>query len=49
MRSSYLAGESHTGQVQVGFFSFIIRKSEASKHWVELEGAQTPYNGTVHQ
>ena len=32
MRSSYLAGLSHTGQVQVGFFSFIIKKSEASKH-----------------
>ena len=33
MRSSYLAALSHTGQVHVGFFSFIIRNSEASKHW----------------
>lgn len=31
--SSKGAGLSHTGQVQVGFFSFICRKKTASKHW----------------
>merc|ERR1719323_1114500 len=33
MRSSYFAGPSQTGQVHVGFFSFIIKNREASKHW----------------
>lgn len=31
--SSKGAGLSHTGQVHVGFFSFICRKKTASKHW----------------
>ena len=37
-----MAGLSQTGQVQVGFFSFIIRKREASKHcrWSQVVGRQ---------
>ena len=33
MSSSKGAGLSQTGQVHVGFFSFICRKKTASKHW----------------
>lgn len=31
-RDEKVAGRSHTGQIQVGFFSFICRYSDASKH-----------------
>merc|ERR1719208_191389 len=42
MRSSYFAGPSQTGQVHVGFFSFIIKNREASKHcrWSQVVGRQ---------
>ncbi len=38
VRSSKGAGLSHTGQVHVGFFSFICRKKTASKHcrWAQV-------------
>lgn len=38
VRSSNGAGLSHTGQVHVGFFSFICRKKTASKHcrWAQV-------------